>query len=133
MSEENVEVVRRTYEAFNRGGLDAVTDLAHPDIEFVPPPIWPDSPTLRGIDAIQEMARQWIETFDDFQIAPERFIEAGQDQVLVFVRDRGRVKGSGAEIDNRFIHVWTIREGKIAKWESFTDEAAALEAAGLSE
>ena len=133
MSRENVEVVRRLYEAFNHGGLDAVTALTHPEIEFVPPPIWPDSPRLQGVESIQEMARQWIETFDDFRINAERFIDPGEDCVVAFVRDQGRVKGSGAEIDNRFIHVWTLRDGQIIRWESYTDEGEALEAAGLSE
>jgi uncharacterized protein len=133
MSHENVEVMRRVYEAMNRGGLDAVVRFAHPDIEFVPPGDFLSAPTLRGTGPIKDLARQWVETFDDFRIEPERFIDAGEDQVVVFVRDSGRIKGSDAEIHNRFIHVWTLAAGKIIKWQTFTDQSQALEAAGLRE
>ena len=133
MSQENVEVMRRVYEAMNRGGLDAVVGFAHPDIEFVPPPEWHAAPTLRGIEPIKEISRQWVETFDNFRIDPERFIAAGEDQVVVFVRDSGQIKGSDAEIHNRFIHVWTLAAGQITKWQTFTDQSKALEAAGLRE
>jgi uncharacterized protein len=131
MSQENVEIMRRAYEAMNRDGLDAVVRFAHADIEFVPPPELPTGPA-RGVEAVEQFARQWVETFDDFRIEPERFIDAG-NQVVVFVRDSGRVKGSDAEIHNRFIHVWTLAAGKVMKWQTFTDESRALEAAGLSE
>jgi ketosteroid isomerase-like protein len=124
--------MRRAYEAMNRGGLDAVVPFVDPDIEFVPPAELQAAPTLRGTEPIKELARQWVETFDDFRIEPERFIDAG-DQVVVFVRDSGRIKGSDAEIHNCFIHVWTLAAGKIIKWQTFTDQSQALEAAGLSE
>jgi hypothetical protein len=133
MSQENVEIIRALYERFNREGIDAVTELAEPNIEFVPPPIWPDSPTLYGTEAIVEMASNWIETFDGFRIDAERFIDPGGDGVAVFVRDRGRIHGTDTEINNAFIHVWTLRDGKIVRWQSFTDQVQALEAAGLEE
>jgi uncharacterized protein len=132
MSQENVEVMRRAYEAMHRDGLAAVVQFAHTDIEFVPPPELPTGPA-RGIEAVEQFARQWVETFDDFRIEPERFIDPGGDQVVVYVRDSGRVKDSGAEIHNRFIHVWTLAAGKVIKWQTFTDESRALEAAGLRE
>src|SRR5688572_20221537 len=101
MSRENVEIIRRAYEAFNRGSLDAVTAMVDPEIEFVPP----DSPRLRGVESVLAMARQWIETFDDFRVDAERFVDPGGDCVVAFVRDRGRVKGTDVEIHNQFIHV----------------------------
>ena len=131
MTQENVEIMRRVYEAMNRGGLDAVVPFADPEIESVPPAELP-APTVKGIEAIKNLARQWVETFDDFRIEPERFIDAG-DQVVVFVRDSGRIKGSDAEIHNRFIHVWTLVDGKIIKWQTFTDESQALDAAGITD
>ena len=131
MSEANIELIRTLYERFNRGGLEAIVELADPDIEFVPPPIWPDSPTLHGTQAIIDMATTWIESFDDFRIDPERFIDAGADRVVVYVRDRGQIPGSDTEIDNAFIHVWTLRDGRIIRWRSFTEEEQALTAAGL--
>ncbi len=62
----------------------------------------------------------------------EQLIDAG-DQVVVVVRDGGRLKDSGSEIWNRFVHVWTVRDGKVIRWASYGDKDAALEAVGLSE
>jgi ketosteroid isomerase-like protein len=132
VSRENVEIVRRLYEAVNRAGLEAVGEFAHPDVEVVPPPDWPEASTLRGLEPVLRMARQWIEAFEDFKVEPERFVDPGGDRVMVYVRDRGRIKGSNTEIDTRLIHVWTLAAGEIVRWEVFADETQALGAAGLT-
>jgi ketosteroid isomerase-like protein len=133
MSQENVEIVRRIYDVVNVAGLGAVDDFFHPEVEVVPPPIWPEGSTLRGRDRVREFARQWRETFEDFKVEPERYLDSGGEGVVVYVRDRGRIKGSPTEIDNRLIHVWTLTDGKVIRWQLFTDEDQALEAAGLRE
>jgi uncharacterized protein len=132
MSEENVEIVRRLYEAVNSAGIEAAMELVHPDAIVVPPPNWPEASTRRGL-AVQEFARQWVETFEAFRVEPERYLDTGGEQVVAYVRDRGRIRGTDTEIDARLIHVWTVTAGKIIRWEVFSDEAQALEAAGLSE
>ena len=133
MSQENVEIVRRLYDAVNLSGLGAVTDFLHPEVDVVPPPNWPEgSALLRGRERVQEFARQWMETFEDFRVEPERYVDSGGEEVVVYVRDRGRIKGSGTEIDNRLIHVWTLTGGKVIRWQLFAEEDQALEAAGLS-
>jgi ketosteroid isomerase-like protein len=133
MSQENVEIVRRIYDLVNAAGLGAVEDFIHPDAEVVPPPIWPEGSTLRGRDQIREFAHQWRETFEEFKVEPERYLDSGRDGVVVYVRDHGRIKGSPAQIDTRVIHVWTLAGGKVIRWQLFTDERQALEAAGLRE
>jgi ketosteroid isomerase-like protein len=132
MSQEDVEIVRRLYRAVNSVGLQAIVEFAHTDMEAVLPPYWPDASTIRGVELVQEVARQWVETFESFNVDPERLLDAGPRRVVAYVRDRGRIKGSDSEIDTRFIHVWTLKEGKILRWQVFADEAQALEAAGLS-
>ena len=133
MSEENVEIVRRLYETVNDSGLEAVIEFLHPDGQVVPPPEWPEASILRGREAAMEFARQWMTAFDDFEVEPERLIDAGGDQVVAYVHDRGRIAGSDAEIDAHPFQFWTLTAGKIVRWQLFTDEAEALQAAGLSE
>jgi ketosteroid isomerase-like protein len=133
MSEENVELMRRLYGLVNDAGLEAVIEFAHPDVEVVPPSDWPGASTLRGRQQVEEFARDWMETFQSFKVEPERFVDPGGETVVVYVRDRGRIRGSETEIDMRLIHVWTLLAGKIIRWQVFTDESEALEAAGLSE
>ena len=132
MSQENVEIVRRIYEVVNASGLAAVGDFLHADVELVPPPDWPAG-AVRGREQVREMARDWMETFEEFRVAPERYLDAGAENVVVYVRDSGRVRGTNTEIDTHLIHVWTLNDGKVVRWQLFTDEGPALEAAGLSE
>jgi ketosteroid isomerase-like protein len=131
MSEENVEIVRRIYDVVNASGLGAVGDFLHADVELVPPPL--EGATVRGREQVREMARQWMETFAEFRVEPERYLDAGAENVVVYVRDSGRVRGTNTEIDAHLIHVWTLNDGKVVRWQVFTDEGSALEAAGLSE
>ena len=61
----------------------------------------------------------------------ERFVDCG-DEVLVVAREHGRGARSGATVSGRIILVITFRDGKLLRYREFYDEAAALEAAGLS-
>jgi ketosteroid isomerase-like protein len=134
VSEENVELVRRLYEVVDDAGLEeAVIEFRHPDVEVVPALEGPEGSIIRGRDGVREFARRWMTTFEDFQVEPERFVDSGGDMVVVYVRDRGRIQGSDAEIDARLLHVWTLTGRKIVRWQLFTEERQALEAAGLSE
>jgi ketosteroid isomerase-like protein len=134
VSEENVELVRRLYEVVDDAGLEeAVIEFRHPDVEVVPALEGPEGSIIRGRDGVREFARRWMTTFEDFQVEPERFVDSGGDMVVVYVRDRVRIQGSDAEIDARLLHVWTLTGRKIVRWQLFTEERQALEAAGLSE
>jgi ketosteroid isomerase-like protein len=133
MSKENVEIVRRIYDLVNTAGLEAVDGFLDAEVEVVPPPNWIEGSTLRGRKQVREFARQWMETFEDFSVEPEQFVDAGGEGVVVYVRDRGLIKGSDTEIDTRLLHVWTLTAGKVIRWQIFAEEEQALKAAGLSE
>jgi ketosteroid isomerase-like protein len=74
------------------------------------------------------------EVFDDYRMVAEEFIDAGDDQVLVFSREGGSGKGSGAPVQTHpTAHLWTIRNGKAVRMQSFWERSDALAAVGLSE
>jgi ketosteroid isomerase-like protein len=128
MSEENVETIRRTYEAFSRGEFDAARRFAHPDIVLVPP--GGQSP-LRGA-----AVRAWMEPdpIAEQRSEPREFRING-NRVLVRQHTWSRGAGSGIEVEADFWAVWTFDEdGLVTRIEVFlTDqEREALEAAGLS-
>jgi ketosteroid isomerase-like protein len=130
MSQENVEIVRRGYEAFNRGDFDAAMEVVHPEIEFVLP--GGEAP-LTGKEAV----RAWMEpdAFEEQEIEPLEFTVNG-DRVLVRTRVRARGAGSGMELEVQVCAVWTLdADGRATRVESFGagEDAKALEAAGLSE
>jgi ketosteroid isomerase-like protein len=131
MSQENVELARRGYEAFGRGDLDAVFELFDPEIEAHDPPEMPDAATHRGHEAVRRDWEQTYELFEDFSIEVEETLDCGED-VVVFLRYRGRGSESGAEVEASITHVWTVRDGKAIRLRQFLDRATALEAVGLS-
>jgi ketosteroid isomerase-like protein len=87
----------------------------------------------RGLPAAREIFRQYATTFDDFSTDLVDVIHADDERVVVEIRDGGRVKGSDAEVWNRYFDVWTFREGKAVRMSAHTDQKRALEAAGLRE
>ena len=131
MSRENVEVVRRMYDAFH--SFDAETALAHfdPDVVF-DVSARPDGGTGRGREALSRAIFQWVAAFDDWREEIEELRVAGD---LVYVRavQRGRGKGSGLDIDALYAVVYEVKRGTIVRMTLYADPADALEAVGLSE
>ena len=76
------------------------------------------------------MARRRDRVWEEFWPEPIESTEAG-DYVVVDVRWHGRGRASSIEVDRRTIQVWTFRNGRVVRSETFMDRARALEAAGL--
>ena len=110
----------------SRGTAGAVD----PEIEWRGPREFPDLAEPHfGHEGVRRYIEKVNEAFDDYRMVPEEFIDAGGDQVLVFSREGGRGKGSGAEVQtNPTAHLWTLRDGK-AILQSYWERPDAL---GLS-
>jgi ketosteroid isomerase-like protein len=132
MSEKNVETVRRVYEGVNTR-LEVPRELFDPDYEFDNTELWPDLAEVLGFEAAQEAMREYWQTFDAYRVEIEEVIYTDEGRVINVVRDGGRMRGTDAEVWNRFFHVWTLRDGKIVRLSIHTDRNRSLEAAGLSE
>jgi ketosteroid isomerase-like protein len=81
---------------------------------------------------VQESFERWLEQWDEYGGEAERFIDCGDD-VLVVICERGRGRVSEASVTSRNFAVFTIHAGKIARYREFYDEQAALKAVGLEE
>jgi ketosteroid isomerase-like protein len=132
MSQKNVETVRRVYEGVN-ARLETPRELFEPDYEFDNTELWPDLDGVLGFDAAQEAMREYWETFEGYHVELEEVIHADESRVVVVVRDGGRMRGTDAEVWNRFFHVWTLRDGRIVRLSVHAERDRSLEAAGLSE
>jgi ketosteroid isomerase-like protein len=133
MSQENVEIVRRAFEAFAREGPAAVVDFWDSEIElWLPSGMVQAGGTYRGHAAVLEWMKEWAEAWEEIHYKPEEFTDAG-DSVLVSVLYDGRGKGSGVRVEGRFWYLITLRNGKTVRWELYPERTQALEAAGLSE
>ena len=132
MSQENVEIIRRAYEAGSRGDWDAGFRDAHPDCELTFE-AGPQAGTHRGREEIVAVLADLTAGFDAWIVEPLEFAESG-DQVVVVVKNRLRPKGgTGGEFEYRNGFIWTIRDGRILSVVGYPNPEAALEAAGLSE
>jgi ketosteroid isomerase-like protein len=131
MSQENVEVVRRMWEAFLGDDPGSGLSFCDPQIEWDGTNL-PDGKIARGHEAIVEHAMRWAEMWDDWRMEPERFIDAGGDQVILVFRELGRSE-SGLQLDERHAELYTVHDGKIVDRKGFSDPDEALEAAGLPE
>ena len=132
MSQENVEIVRQVYEAFNRGDWDAVYCDFAGDAEMATPPRGLDAGIFRGREEGQAYWEDFLRPYEAVTTEPVEFFESG-DQLLVFIKTRARPKGSSAEVEFGTGHLWTIRDGTVVSLRIFPEREKALEAAGLSE
>ena len=127
MSQENVEIVRRIYGAWDRE--ESAGDFMAPDIEYVNPSYAVEPGTRRGRKSFSVVR----ETYEDFEIQGQRFIDAGGDDVVVLAHYTGSGRGSGVPVSGEHGYVWTLREGVAVRFQWFQSHREALEAAGLSE
>jgi uncharacterized protein len=131
MSQENVETVRRLYDAFSTGDFARALEQAEPDFEWVPPERDIQGPA-QGRDELQRLLRNQEEAYEEFRIEAEELTDHG-DQVVAFIRIRGRGRSSGVEFDIRAATVWTFDNGRLVRGKVYPDRDEALEAAGVPE
>jgi ketosteroid isomerase-like protein len=138
VSRENVELVRRLYDAVASRDTDTVLSIYHPELE------WDHShntelaalvggETYRGHEGLRRWSREFYSAFDDVEAELEELIDAG-DKVIVVLNYRGRGRVSGIEVGfTRMAGVMTIRDGQVVRAEWYRDGAQALEAAGVEQ
>jgi ketosteroid isomerase-like protein len=119
------ELVAAAYDSFNRGDVEPILDLLHPDVEWVPPPTSLEPRPLRGRHAVREYLAPNF--FESQTAEPLETIEHG-NRLLVVARVRARGRGSGIEIDQTVYHLLTIEDGRAVRFEVHVDRAEALSA-----
>ena len=133
VSARNVEIVRRSMEAFARGDIESVLRLCDEDILVMQPLEMPGAaPLLRGHAGVLESIAAWPEQWDDYRVEILRTIDTG-DHVVATVHSTGRGKSTGIPVETEATMVFAIRQGKIAEWRVFMREGEALEAMRLRE
>jgi ketosteroid isomerase-like protein len=128
MSQENVEAVRLSIEAYRRGDWVAATAYLAPDV------VWEVGQEMpaNGPAAVRHMWQRWTSDWAELQMVDEEFIDAG-DKVVVAMHYRARGRLSGVAVEVREFEVHTFRDSRCVHKVNFKTRAEALEAAGLSE
>ena len=110
----------QVYAAINARDRAAIRALTGPDIVFAT-----TVEAYRGPEALLEWMDEGDDAFDDFSVELLEVEELGE-HVVASMRQRGRGKASGAEVDDRITHVWTLRDGRATRLQSFANHDDAV-------
>ena len=130
MSSENVAVVRDLYDGFGAGDVGAVLGAMSPDIVWNEAENFPyaDGNPYVGPQAIAEgVFARCIGEWDGFTVNDDEILDAG-DTVVALGRYRGACKATGRPLDAQLAHVWRIANGKVTRFQQYTDTLQATEA-----
>jgi ketosteroid isomerase-like protein len=121
MAIDNAQIVRRGYEAFREGGVEAILPFLDPDIEWHMSAAFTRTPRVyHGHEGVREVFRFFDERIDELGADPHEFIDAG-DRVIVPVRMHGRFRETGEPVAYELVQVWTGRNGKAIKLVTYPD------------
>jgi uncharacterized protein len=129
---QNKDVIQGLYEAFGRGDVPAVLGTLDSEIQ------WSEADGISYADgnpysspgAVASGVFQRIVTdVEQFSVTPQRLIEAG-DTVVAEGRYTGTMKTTGTPLDAQFAHVWQLRDGKVIRFQQYTDTKQWADAAG---
>jgi ketosteroid isomerase-like protein len=131
MSQENVEIVRRMYEAFHRGDVAGSLACLHPDV-VVDFSRRADGRVGQGREYLSQVVVSWMGAWEEWHEEIDDMRDLGS-QVYVLATQRGRGKGSGVEVEQSYAFLCEVEGETITKVTYYPNAAEALDAAGLSE
>lgn len=133
MSAQNIELIKRGVDAFNRRDLETFADLATDDFVWLPAlPGALDGGTYAGRSGISRYFSESQSTWNRLTVLFDELRDLG-DSVLLLGRAIGRGSGSGAEVEMPLAFIAEIRDGQISKATTYLSHADALKAAGLED
>lgn len=133
MAEQNVEVVRRIFEAFNRRDWETWESLHHPDVLWSNPPDAPDRGDRRGVADIRRVFDELLELGGNWQVEVDEIRGVGADSVLMRGRSAAVGRSSGIPMEDDLVQLFEIEDGRVRRVQTFRSLSEALEAAGLPE
>lgn len=123
---EGAKIIASVYEAFIKGDVQKLSVLFDPRVQARQSPLLPWGGVYQGYPGIMRLVTKFLEHVDS-RVVVDEYLEAGE-QVVVIGHTRGRVRATGREYSIRLVHVWTLRDGRVMRYESYVDTAKMLEA-----
>jgi uncharacterized protein len=133
-SNENAALLRRFYESFNQGDLDAVIELCTEDVEVYRDPEVVEMVAAfapRGQERVAQYLRGWLDSWSEYTARPEEFLQSGEE-VAALTHLRARGKNSQFEIEEDMADVFTVRDGRIARFRLYVQRTDALGSLGIA-
>ncbi len=119
------DVADRLYERWNSDGLAVLADSVDPSIELITDPLRPDESALHGPDGWERWVQRWEQSYDHVHINVDALVPMDPENVLALVSITATPAGATTPLSWAAAHLWTVREGRIARWEAHMDLAAA--------
>jgi ketosteroid isomerase-like protein len=134
--DENVAAVRAALALFQSGDIDGFLEFLDPDIEVFSTPELANPTHARGREAWLRWAGDWLEVWETFEIEAESIEAVGEHHVILDLRQHGKGKGSGVEVELRVYYMFELHDGVATRYHLYPDreqaEAAALAAEGVA-
>jgi ketosteroid isomerase-like protein len=130
---ESLAMLRRGYEAFNRGDMSEVAQLTTADVE------WGATGTFPGVDGVYRgpgAMQEWVDLirseWEEFEVTLDEVLHDEDDLLVVCELLRGRGRSSHVDVEMRVFSLYRLDQGRVRKREAFTEREDALKTAGLS-
>jgi ketosteroid isomerase-like protein len=131
VTQDSIAVVERVYADWSQGRF-WTEDLYTDDLELRWFPDMPDRDETKGTSDVIDSVKDWLASWRDVRVVPERYIPAGE-RVVVVASVAATGRQSGVELVHHLVHVWTVRGDRIARVEAYSTLEEALAAAGVGE
>jgi ketosteroid isomerase-like protein len=132
MSQENVEIVKRLIDAFNRRDVDGFAEITTADFEWITSMAAVEGEVFQGREGIETYFGHMRDAWEEFLIIAEDYRDIG-DRVLLLGRLEARGLASGVPVSTPLDILYDLRDGKISRMHSHLDHDEAMRAAGLEE
>ena len=136
MSQENVEILRAAFEAWNAVDMEALLAHFHPELVYHPRADEPDPSPHVGRDAYERLVRGFVDSFSEVTVEVLEVIDAGDHVIastVLHVVLHGQGSASGAGVSDTYVFVHKLRDGLVVEGWEYRTKQEALEAVGLSE
>jgi ketosteroid isomerase-like protein len=120
---DNVKLVEAVYEGFARGDIQPLLDILDENVEWHEAehvPYWPGGAYVGPQAVLENVFGRLPQDFDGFTVDVQRLVGCG-DTVLTEARYRATFKANGKPLDTQVAHVWDFRDGKVVRWQQYTD------------
>jgi ketosteroid isomerase-like protein len=124
---EDVERLRSAYAALNDGDIPATLSILDSEAEWAEHSSLPEAGTYYGREAIESFLVSFLDSWEEFRQETEDLVDNG-DRVAVILHSFARGRGSGIEVEGRYVHVWTMRDGRGVRVDTYDDVERGLEA-----
>ena len=121
------EILGAAYESLNDGDVEGALAVLDVDAEWCEHSDLPEAGLYRGRDSIRVFLLSFLESWDEFHQETEDLLD-GDGCVLILLRSRVRGKGSGINVEARYAHLWTMRDGRGVRVDAYFDRDEALRA-----